>query len=126
MTTQSDRKTSRNPMEMGSDVTFQTFGPFLVIWGLGWPFLANFGPKLKIVPSQQSFDHSKRSQEEQNPDGDGSDDDIQVISGHFVFYWGNILTGKPFNPKNMFVSDIDIFQKETKCTFMKTSFKLIV
>ena len=27
---------------------------------------------------------------------------------------------------SMFVSDIDIFQKETKCTFMKTSFKLIV
>ena len=88
-------------MEMASDVTFQTFGPFLVIWGLCWPFLANFGPKLKIVASQQSCDHSKRSQEEQNPDGDGSDDDIQVISGHFVFYWGNILTGNTFNPKNI-------------------------
>ena len=30
-------------------VTFQTFRPFLVIWGLFQPFLANFGPKFKIV-----------------------------------------------------------------------------
>ena len=49
VTTQNDRKRSRNPMEMVSDVTFQTFRPFLVIWGLFQPFLANFGPKFKIV-----------------------------------------------------------------------------
>ena len=43
MTTQNDRKRSRNPMEMVLDVTFQTFRPILVIWGLFWPFLATFG-----------------------------------------------------------------------------------
>ena len=58
VTTQNDRKRSRNPMEMVSDVTFQTFRPFLVIWGLFWPFLANFSAKLKIVLNW-SFDHSK-------------------------------------------------------------------
>ena len=31
VTTQNDRKRSRNPMEMVSDVTFQTFGPISVI-----------------------------------------------------------------------------------------------
>ena len=58
VTTQNDRKRSRNPMEMVSDVTFQTFRPFLVIWGLFRPFLANFGPKFKIVLNW-SCDHSK-------------------------------------------------------------------
>ena len=48
VTTQNDRKRSRNPIEMVSDVTFQTFRPFFVIWGLFRPFLANFGPKFKV------------------------------------------------------------------------------
>ena len=49
VTTQNNRKTSRNPMEMVLAVTFQTFGPFLVILGPFWLFLANFGSDLKIV-----------------------------------------------------------------------------
>ena len=43
MTTQNDCKRSRNPMKMVSDLTFQTFRPFLVIWGLFWHVLAIFG-----------------------------------------------------------------------------------
>ena len=70
VTTQNDRKRSRNPMEMVSDVTFQTFRPFLVIWGLFRPFLANFGPKFKIVLNW-SCDHSKWLQEKQKSNEDG-------------------------------------------------------
>ena len=58
VTTQNDRKKSRNPMEMVSDVTFQTFQPFLDIWGLFRPFLATFCSKLKLVVNW-SCDHSK-------------------------------------------------------------------
>ena len=72
VTTQNDRKRSRNPMEMVSDVTFLTFRPFLVIWGLFrsfWAIFGRFGPKFKIV-ADQSYDQSKRPQEEQNSYGD--------------------------------------------------------
>ena len=84
VTTQNDRKRSRNPMEMVSDVTFQTFRPFLVIWGLFRPFLANFGPKFKIVLNW-SCDHSKWLQEKQKSNGDGFGchfSDIQANFGH--------------------------------------------
>ena len=49
VTTQNDCKRSRNPMKMVLDVIIQTFSLILVIWGLFQPFLANFGPKFKIV-----------------------------------------------------------------------------
>ena len=84
VTTQNDRKRSRNTMKMVSDVTFQTFRPFLVIWGLFRPFLANFGPKLKIVVNR-SCDHSKWPQEEQKSNGDGFGchfSDFQANFGH--------------------------------------------
>ena len=48
VTTQNDRKRSRNPMEMVLDVIFQTFRPVLVIWGLFghfWPFFSQFWPQ---------------------------------------------------------------------------------
>ena len=91
VTTQNDRKRSRNPMEMVSDVTFQTFWPILFIWGTFRPFLANFGLKLKMVVNWSS-DHSKRPQEKQKSNGDGFRWQFQwvgVISGHFVSFWGH-------------------------------------
>ena len=90
VTTQNDRKRSRNPMEMVSDVTFQTFRPISVIWGTFRPFLANFGPKLKIVVNW-SCDHSKWPQERQKSTEDGfiwQFQWVQVISGHLVSFWG--------------------------------------
>ena len=47
--------------------------------------MANFDPKLKIA-ANYSCDHSKRPQEDQNSDGDGSEshfEDIEVILGNF-------------------------------------------
>ena len=84
VTTQNDRKRSRNRMKMVSDVIFKTFRPFLVIWGLFRPFLANFGPKFKIVLNW-SCDHSKWLQEKQKSNGDGFGWhflDIQANFGH--------------------------------------------
>ena len=46
MTTQNNRKTSRNPMDRVKDVIFQIFRLFSVIWGLFRPFLAMFWQNL--------------------------------------------------------------------------------
>ena len=76
-------------MEMVSEVNLSTLrsfqdhlGPFEAILGL---FLVISGPKLKNE-GDQSCDHSKRPQEEQNPIGDGFGsqfEDAQVISRSF-------------------------------------------
>ncbi len=46
MTTQNNRKTSRNPVDIVKDVIFQIFRLFSVIWGLFRPFLAMFWQNL--------------------------------------------------------------------------------
>ena len=88
VTTQNDRKRSRNPMEMVSDVTFQTFRPISVIWGPFRPFLANFGLKLKMVVNW-SCDHSKWPQEKQKSNGYG-------LRFHFSDIWVNFGHLGPF------------------------------
>ena len=60
-------------------------GPF---WDHSGPIC---GPKFKIV-ADQSCDHSKRPQEEQNSDGDGfrsNFEDIEAISGTFLQFLGH-------------------------------------
>ena len=99
VTTQNDRKRSRNPMEMVSDVTFQTFRPISVIWGTFRPFLANFGLKLKMVVNW-SCDHSKWPQEKQKSNGYGLRchfSDIRVNFGHLGPF---LATFGQFGPKS--------------------------
>ena len=76
-------------MGMVSEVNLKTLrsfqdhlGPFEAIFGL---FLVIFWPRIKIE-ADQSCDHLKRPQEEQNSHGDGFGgefEDAQVISGSF-------------------------------------------
>ena len=96
MTTQNDRKTNRDPMEMVSDVTFQTFRPFLVIWGI----LANFVTTQNVRKRRGARSLS-----------------------HWIF---SLEIYSILKTLSMFVIDVDISKRETKCTFMKTSFKSIV
>lgn len=61
-------------------------------------FLANVGPKLKIVVNR-SCDHSKRSQDEQKSNGDGFRchfSDIQAIFGHLGPFWPILWPLKTF------------------------------
>ena len=68
------------------------WGNFGVIFGPFWDHSGPIcGPELKIN-ADQSCDHSKRPQEEQNSDGDGFGshfDDIEAISGTFLQFLGH-------------------------------------
>ena len=122
MTTQNDRKRSRNPMEMVSDDTFQTFRTILVIWGTFQPFLANFGLKLKMVVNW-SCDHSKWPQEKQKSNGDGLRchfSDIQFNFGHLGPFWPLLANLGP-KLKNVYIvrNDIDVLKVTSETTFIR-------
>ena len=68
------------------------FSPFGSFWDLLGLFWASFGPKLEVV-TDQSCDHSKRPQEEQNSDGNGFGsqfEDTHVILGSFGTIWDHL------------------------------------
>ena len=71
-------------MEMVPKVTLKTLRSFQAILGSFWGHFGTiFNPEIKFV-ADQSCDHSKRLQEEQNADDDGFEiqlQDIQVILG---------------------------------------------